>query len=343
MVLQLSCVDEIDFRSDSAPSGVNISGQLSDVLEDQIVVIRDIVSLTGGANVGDPISSAIVYVLDDEGNRYEYSYEDKGEYVANYAGVSGRSYKLIVDVLGDTYESSFHQMSQSVMIDTLTPELVEEFVNNTNGQVIPILKVNSLITTNLSDDSGPVYAMYRNSGQFEFVEMKTGFSSSTEPSNVCYISEVTDLGNVVTLYGGDFPTHQVTDFQVLNSTYDYRYERNYRMRVDQYIIDEVTYNYWNRIEQLTMESSLFDPPPGRLFGNITTAEGNVATGFFTVGARSSFSTFTNMVDLGVEVENICSAALRSGVRRDSDLPLLCQDCLAGSNSTLTKPDDWPDQ
>jgi hypothetical protein len=346
-ICTLGCIDEIDYSENSQSKGINISGQLTNVLEEQKVVIREVLDLNASSSVvGDPIEDASVQIEDSEGQIKQLPYNGKGEYTRVMQGRSGDSYKLKVTTSdGQSYESNMIKMSRLVPMENLSAQLIDITVKQNNGIITTIPKMLYKVSSTLHDGTSPVYSIYRALGQYEFAETQTSFGNAIEDSKVCYISESNDLGNVVTLSGFDLPNGKVSEREIFNIDYDFRFQLNYCLHLEQYIIDKETYSYWNKVEQLVKETSLFDPPPGRIYSNIKPTDNTneiEVRGYFTVAGKSDIRTFVNAKMLERPVENICRALIRAGQINNSDLPPFCSDCLKARNSTLEKPTYWPE-
>lgn len=330
-----SCIKEIPYTPKTSNSrSINISGQFTDTYENQIVTIRETANLDKDASViGDPIEFADVSVVNQNGDVFGFTYLGKGTYGSFTKGEVGHSYKLVV-VLEDgrLYESGFHTLIKGSPIEAINLEhYIESFVN-INGVVNEQERVKINLTSLLNNGSTPIYTLYRISGEYEFQELDFRISP---PLRTCFITQNFDAGNIVSLSGFDLPNNEIKQKTILSTLYDYRFELNFSAHVTQFSVDSLTYAYWNKIERLTnIESTLFDPPPGRITGNIRSSIGENVFGYFIVGSKTEKRAFTNSRTFANPVVNICR------VRR-TRRPVQCINCLRLANSTTVKPPYWP--
>lgn len=332
-----SCINELPFESSPISESINISGILSDEMEKQSIVIRNVLGLTSeSATIGDPIENANVRIIDEDGLVYELEYEEQGSYSTIMAGVEGKAYQLeVVTEDGISYLSNEVTMPRKVGIDNITTSLVNNEFINTNGSVTDNLEVEVSLNNTLLDNGAPVNAIYRVSGIYQFMEEDIRISP---PLRTCYVTQNFDFGNLVVLAGKDLPDAKIFGRKLYSSDYDYRFRFNFAFVVRQFVIDDTTYDYWKKIEIINSEkTSLFSPPPGRVESNIKCVSDpeKVAYGYFTVGAKSEKIAFTNSTEIGITVADFCRTF------GFNDRPDQCIDCRLLNNSTIIKPSFWP--
>ena len=330
---QFNCIDEIPFENNKIFNRINITGQLSDDLEMKYIEIRKIPSEIDKSQAnGDPIENASVWISDDQGSNYTFKYIGKGIYASEVKGEIGRQYKLEVIIGDHKYESSYQKMMVNAPIDSVRAEIGEESVVDQNGRVNSRSVVNLVLNTTLESNGQPIFTVYRISGEYEFHEI--GIIGSFQIPKSCYIKQDFDTGKINAFSFFSFPNNQLLERRVFQTDHDFRFLYRFSFLVNQYSVDSTTYVYWNNLGKiLKEEQDLFDPPPGRLFGNIycTSHENEDPYGNFTVGSKTVKRIFTNSNDLGVPGINLCSR----------NPPRICYDCLSiSSNSSTTRPPYW---
>jgi hypothetical protein len=330
------CISEIEYSADDPPNSINISGLITNELEDQEVEIKKVVSLEQGATVvGDPISDATVTIIDSKNNKYALPYTSKGIYTTKLKFVVGEKYKLVVNHQNKVYESKFEELQKPVPIDSINLTYFEESAVAQNGTVVKNKKLGVNLFTKLHDGNKPVYTYYRVGGQFEFKEDEIRIAPFLR---TCFISTQFDFGNLLALNGADYPNNVIKDKRLLATNYDYRFAFNFGFRIDQFVVNESTYRYWNNLSQIVKpDRSIFDPPPGFVKSNIicTTNPSEEVYGSFTVASKSSVWKFTNSNRLKVPMTPYCN---QFGF---NFRPLECRDCRTIPGSTTDKPSYWP--
>jgi hypothetical protein len=111
----------------------------------------------------------------------------------------------------------------------------------------------------------------------------------------------------------------------------------YCFHVTQYSITQSEYDYWARVNELvSIEGTLFDPPPGSISGNLVDVnndQGRVQ-GYFSIAAAKSKRLFAVVSDQGFFPEQPCSLNFRD------ESPEKCSDCLKINGSSYQRPSYW---
>lgn len=118
-----SCTRIVDINLNDAAPKIIIEGGLSDFPATCSVKVSKTVNFNQ-PNVFPPVTSAVVSIADESGNKTTLTETSAGLYKADsYHGISGRTYTISVTTEGKTYTASSTMMYPTV-IDTIIPERV---------------------------------------------------------------------------------------------------------------------------------------------------------------------------------------------------------------------------
>ncbi len=113
------CEEVIDLKLDKSKASVVIEGNITDILENQMVTVSKTVDFTN-SNSKEPITLAKVMVKDNDGNTYLFPETNPGVYVSTpFKGIPGKEYTLEVLVENKTY-SAKSIMPYPIKIDSLS-------------------------------------------------------------------------------------------------------------------------------------------------------------------------------------------------------------------------------
>jgi len=117
-----SCDDQIYPELNDAPEIVVIDAWVNDKPEDQIInVTRSQPYFDNSESNG--VAGAEVYIVDNEGTRFDFTETENGAYVWPYTsetfGTIGNSYQLTVNVNGQTYTST-SELNRVPLVDSVT-------------------------------------------------------------------------------------------------------------------------------------------------------------------------------------------------------------------------------
>jgi hypothetical protein len=332
-----SCLEEVVYSNDNTYDRLNISGQFTNELTDQIIEIRKVSNFVqGNPVIGDPVTDAEVYVLENNTRRINFTYTSNGIYSVKDAGKVGNSYKLVVKQGGQEYNSTPHIMQANSKIESARLVPVKESILNSSGTIVTKNTCNVRITSKLSDGKKPLNVYYRFFSMYEFVEDDIRVAPFLR---TCYIEHRNDAGKITTLAGKDFKDNKAEDFKIYSVDHDYKFFYKYLVRVEQYSLDSASYDYWSKIQELVKpDRSIFDAPPGRVLNNITTSNPELQPfGYFSVASKEEFYLNTNSTKLGFPAESYCRLPGVPFNQRRRE----CVDCRLFQNSSTTKPSFWP--
>ena len=332
----VSCIDEIDFDVDSNERSVVINGLLTDKGgESRISVALSPILGIGNDNILDPISGAQIVVKSSSGDNFDYveSEESPGEYIANVNISRDDSYHVEITLpQGDLIVSDPQSFpKQSPDIENLDFDLIVEEVINESGNVAERERVELYVSTSALEED--TYLRWRVKGEYQFVERAFGLLN---PRN-CYIKDNLDFNNIVIAESSDFSDRRVTNLPLISTTFNDRFHIVYLYNVFQYSLHPEEYQYWQQVDQLiNIDGTLFDPPPGVIFGNLvnTTNPDQMVQGYFSVVSESFDRFFAVPSRKGFFIDSECFS------RPNAPNPPRCVDCTTILNSTLVKPDYW---
>lgn len=173
-------------------------------------------------------------------------------------------------------------------------------------------------------------------------------ADSTDDQNLtiiarsCYISGFEDINNLKLFDPATDQTGNTTFTQDLfEPLVDFRFAEGFYVQVITESINQVTFDYFKKIEEiLSITGSMFDPPAGKITGNMINTTNTEATvyGYFYYTEQDTVNAF---VERDAEIEDYFCLRDFSGMPPDA-----CLDCttLAGVRETVSviRPSFWPD-
>jgi hypothetical protein len=274
--------------------------------------------------------------LENGTKRINFIYSENGLYKTKIVGEIGKTYQLFVKYKGEEYKSTSHTMQSNAKIENARLSGIKESIVLANGKVGTknVCQVN--LTTKLNDGKKPIKAFFRFFTMYQFNEDDP---RTAPPLRTCYVEHRSDAGRVFTLDGTEFAGNKVEDILAFKVDHDYKFLINYLMRIDQFSVDDVTYEYFRKLQELVKpDRSIFDPPPGAVPTNISTSNPeNQPFGFFSVASKEIFYVTTNSLKLGFNGESYCRIPGVSFNNRRRE----CNDCRLFPFSTTERPAFWP--
>ncbi len=286
-----------------------------------------------------PVDDAQVTLFDANGNQENCLYKENGKYACpgvSVTGVPGGEYHIEVQVNGDTYTSS--QEIMPGVLGTNRLEWEERAVPRTSQAGIDVeenLVVFDMFAE-LPEVTEPTYMVWQMYETFQIREtdFPDPFGHIPPP---CFITQNIGVQNFYTLPLTEFTGSNYFLESVIERRIDISFLVKHIFSIRQSSVTENYYSYLQNVNTLTSSSgSLFDPPAGRVVGNIS-HEGNglEPVGYFAAVTQDTTHTVIYQAELEEFILDLC---LYDPFKRE--YPPICLDCLLISNSTLEKPYWW---
>ncbi len=240
------------------------------------------------------ISGANVQIVVD-GNSYGILETEIGVYTSYIPVQTGSEARLVVEFAGNVYESSEVTVDPVPEIDSIT------FSADDNGVTIEVTTGDDANDTQFYQWTYMETAQYRTQFSsdyyFDGIEVQQRhrddqrfYCWKTIPSTSIVVATTEGLAeNVVYKY----PVHRIPDDS-------WKKEISYSLLLHQYSISEEAYRFLRELENNTENvGSLFDPQPGRIFGNIrnVTNPNEYVLGLFSARDRKTKRFFLDMENL----------------------------------------------
>jgi len=283
----------------------------------------------------NPVTRAFVAIRNDEGDLHILTEVTKGIYATspNFAAEVGKSYSLLIETnTGKTYTS----FPQKVLPVTEANKVFTGFKSRPSSN--PFLSQSGLdIFVEFNDpvDQKNFYlwklsGIYRVDSRPDLYEAPgegrvPGVPTPKDCCNLCFVSEVSPQNFILSdaFFNGQNFTHKVA-FLEDNGR---RFMARYYMELEQLSITKEAFQHFTLVNnQLSINGSIFDPPPATIRGNmINTQDPTEETiGYFGAYDTRKFSMFLDLNTLEFRQRTI----------------ILNDDCLVLPFSTVIPPDFW---
>ena len=335
LLLFISCIDEISLNVDADDRKIAVDGLISDEPDEyQIRLSYSSVLGQGVDIVQERIKGALVKVIDDEGNEVTFVEIEDGVYSAFLAAEVGRTYFTEINVEEKIIRSHPQVMLPRVRIDTIKYEIDDDVpYQNKDGFIFYKDEVVVKLNTTIDENIERPYLRWRTEGEFQIQE---DYPMATS-KKMCYVPNTVDFNTLSIFNTNNLYGNYLFDEEIVRTEMDFRFVWNYCFHIRQYSISEREYKYWDKIKELSfIEGSLFDPPPGRIIGNLYNVDNpnEYIAGYFSVASVSYKRIFLNRFDLDRKIAAACSTNPRIESRPE------CKDCLKFIGSTTQEPEYW---
>jgi len=272
---------------------------------------------------GDPVSGALVKIIDNTGKEAELKETGNGIYStidSTFQGIVGQSYKLQIKLNDEIYESEFETLKRPIPIDRVYWEY--RVADNSDADGIQLL-----LDTHDSTNGTRYYAWNYD----ETWKFRVPIDVVDKPEwKVCYksLSKLNlDVGTTINRIGDIIEKHPLLFIDGNTNRLFIRYT----MLVRQFTLSEQTYKFFNSLITINQnQGTLFDPMPYSLVGNVKSLSNKdlPVLGYFLVAGASGKRIFIDRSDLpedfnptdgfdGCNTENaIVPWTLRNDIRQD---------------------------
>jgi hypothetical protein len=286
LVLINSCVSEFIPRITEEKELLVVEGLITDQPEPCIIKISKSMPLEE-AGAATPIGGCTVTVSDDLGNIYSFSEAGEGTYsssTGNFQGVIGRSYTLHIMTNSSnknlTYVSDPMELKKVPPIDSIYYEktIIEKSQENFPG----IDGCQILLNTHDPENNCKFYRWdYSETWEFRIL--------FPVPNNICWISD--NSNNIIIKSTAVLGKDRIIRYPInyISNATD-RLKKRYSILVNQYSLNEAEYNYWEQLQNLTVQvGGLYDLIPASVPNNLRCIENpeEKVLGYFSVSAKSS--------------------------------------------------------
>lgn len=256
---------------------------------------------SSGVNYPARATGARVRVVREDLEDYEFIEVSPGQYLsANLRPETGRTYKLIVEYNGNTFESDYATMKESPPIDSISFKHTLETLSET-GVVYD--GYHFYISTH-EDQTGPSYYRWENVGTYLF-KIPLGathiWNGSTQiPASNRDVSFCWSTKTIQGIFIGD--TEGLIQNRIVDAPLHYESQMGdalsirYSLNVKQYSISNSASTFWsNMLHQVNQNGGMYDIQPFRIRGNIscTTDPELFVAGIFEVAGYSEKRIFVN--------------------------------------------------
>lgn len=329
----LACIDPLEVEIQDDGTSLVVYAEINDQSEEYTVELSRTSNYESG--LSEKEINAIVKVLDEDGNEFQFKEATPGVYKscpAEFIGKIGHAYQLRIVTQGEkVYESDFEMIKPTGEVDSVyfKKEDVFELVD---GRSRPISGLK-------------FYCDFKDTPSQDFlkVDWQGTFQFRSAPQDsiheYCWITESSTLD--INLYDDSFTNNSLKeDFEIAFLEKGFRFVIDYSFQVRLKSMNAGAYNFWRLVEQqYKNDGSIFSALPAQISSNVrclTNPEEKVL-GYFMTSAISSKRVRVSPYDIDSP-----SAAI-SGCRpfRPNDpIQDYCYDCSLYPNSVGEEPTYW---
>jgi hypothetical protein len=299
-----SCTEPYALQAGNFQDLLIMEGTITNELKNQEIKITRTIPIDIQQQV--IVSNATVQVIDDSGTTYPFSLQDNS-YKSNspFQAVSGKKYKLLVQINGQSYESNLQAVPDESSIQSVTANVISK--NNGNRGVSIAVSTN-----NASSNSKYYRYAYEEtfivkppkwiSQDIVYDNITNNFATVPRPieTSLCYSEN--NSAEIITTTTAAQQENNISNFEVLFlSDTDYKISYRYSVLVKQFLLNQDAYNYYNQTKaaQSSSGTTLSPTQPGFIIGNIknTSNATEKVIGFFDVATVSEKRLFFNYADL----------------------------------------------
>lgn len=338
VILLSSCLSPIDIPTENIGGRLVVSGQVSTLADQNYVQIG---RTADTERLPHPVVGALVQLLDEFGNVYQYAENEfsEGEYhLDGFMAVPNTSYFIrVVTPEGETYESVPERIPESAGELTSSYEIQNEEVTDLEGTVTnePFLK---LYVNTTMPDAGSRFVKWN--VEEVFLLTPTDFPdpfSYVPPS--CFVAQNADPQRITLINGDEVKAQSIDKLLVASRIIDWTFLERHYFTVYQSSLTAEAYEYWRKVDILSNQvGSIFDTPPAEIKGNLRNINdpSEKVFGYFQACNQSFTRRFILKFDLPFELTvTHCVYDGRDYLR----YPQRCLDCLSVRNSSYRRP-DW---
>lgn len=286
-----------------------------------------------------PIEEALVTLIDENGNSEAFTHLGDGRYACPgdvVRGVPGGAYRIEVQVGGAVYSSETERMPSILGTSRLEWEETQVPGTSQTGVDFEVTRLEFDMFASLPEVTEPVFLQWQMMETFQIrpTDFPDPFGSIPPP---CFITQNIGVQNFYSLALNEFSSSNYFLESVIQREIDISFLVKHIFSIRQSSVTEDYFNYLEQVRTLTEATgSLFDPPAGRVRGNIS-QEGNglPAVGYFAAVASDT----THMVIYRDEIESFIVDQCRYDVTKFT-YPRICLDCLEIPRSTYQEPYWW---
>ena len=335
-LLQVQCIDEIKLNLDKATPSLIVDGLITDSLSAQTIrVHRSAIIGVGNDNILEPVSGAIVSIIELGGNRYTFVESKPGIYTSMLKAVAGKNYAVEIKLPdGQLVKSDPQELHVAPPIGEISTEVKDVPYINTAGNVTVDTRLILKMNTDLTNYNGDVFIRWLVDGEFEFVE-NYPMALSTK---VCYVKNNVDLNNLKIFDSRILSGRKIVNEPFINTALDYRFATQYCFHIQQMAMSEAEFQYWSGVQAVTnIDGSLFDAPPGTVKGNLyfENNPNQKVVGYFSVNGLQATRIVASPQSLDRNyIEPKCRVRFNTTPSPD------CKNCLLQDGSSTSKPSYW---
>ena len=298
-----SCTEPYALQAKDFQEILIIEGTITNELKNQEIKISKTIPIDDQQQ--NIVENANVQVMDDSGTTYPFSFQETS-YKSNNAfqAIAGKTYKLLVQLNGQSYESNLQTVPDAVSIQTITANVTTK--NNGNRGVS--IAVNT-------DNSGGNTKNYRYAYEETYIvkppkwvnqdlifdNFSNNFQLVPRPLNTKFGYASNNSAEIINTTTNGLAENKVSNYEVLflrdnNYIISYRYS----VLVKQFLQNDDAYTYYNQTKLLQNSGQTLSPSqPGFITGNIVnlTNSNEKVIGFFEVATVSEKRIFFNYSDL----------------------------------------------
>lgn len=283
---------------------------------------------------------ASVTIRDDAGHQEQLTYAGKGLFqtsASGIQGVAGRKYSVRIALAdGKVYESEPELLKKSPPVSTVSSTYVDTPKEPTRGYF------KTYVETKDSTSSGDYYRWtWKNYKFLTFFYHCCGKSDYCDAPNGCTVSSycgpcwgISQCETCITLRS-DAQQNGRTMSQFLTDV-PYDKKMAYYLLVNQYLISEKAFEFWQNVtSQVNLSGGVFDPPPGTIRGNLHNVDDATeqVLGYFEVAGLSQKIIY-------IKRDNLDVAPYASPLNLYPTL--YCVECQENYSHTQVKPPLWDD-
>ena len=324
------CLEPIEVVTDALGGELVISGQIS-TLEDQSTLTIGTTADT--ERLPYPVSGASVVIYED-GNAigaYVESQERAGKYILDGVGIPNKVYQVQVILPdGRTYWSAPERMpAEAGTISTYYEHSREEVVDGEGTlSTKDFLKIYANATLPSSETR-----FFRWTVEDVYI-----IAVSTPPGEPvsrpsCFVTQPADPQNFALMDRSNLIASEIPDKLIAQRLVDDTFVYKHYIVTYQSALTKEAYDYWRKVDILVSgNGSLFDPPPAKIYGNITRDEEegtDKGYGYFQAINQTVSRIYTLREDFPFYLNfSDCQSIYP---------PSKCNDCLSVQNSSHERP------